>query len=554
MTRRAATFAAAIGLLAAASGRAQTPAPADSARGAIRGRITAEGGGPLRRAQVSLVPVVQAVGELRIAASANSQGQYELKDVPPGTYRVRAVRSGYVAAEYGQRLPSQPGQTVEVRAGRVVDRIDIALPRGAVLAGRIVDETGEPFPGVQMGVLELRFTAGRRVPFPGPGATTDDLGEFRITGLRPGTYYLMATTTETWLDDKRQPRGFAATYFPGGSEDNAQTITVGAAQERTDLDFTMLVSRAARISGVVYTSSGAPAAAQPVLLAREYPGASVISTVGARNIPAKPDGSFEFQNVPPGHYLLQSRAGQSLSGQDEVAALHLDVTGEDLDRLVLRRQTGSSVSGTISTDDGTAPDFPATRLRMEPVATDPDRRLPTSIYLPLRNVKPDWTFAIPNIAGPHLFRVTGLPDGWMVKTVRILDQDVTDVPTEVPVGRKDIDGVEVILTRQTGTVSGTVVDRDGAPVPDVTVVVFADDRDRWGLGSRFVRTALPDTGGRFTITGLPGGTYRAFASATAVEGQWEDVEFLAEAHADATRLTVTEGSAQTVTLRVEGAR
>lgn len=249
-------------------------------------------------------------------------------------------------------------------------------------------------------------------------------------------------------------------------------------------------------------------------------------------------------------YLLQSRAGQSAAGQDEVAALHLDVTGEDLDGLALVRRFGSSVSGTIVTEDGTAPEFPATRLRMDAVPTDPDRRLPTSRFLPSLSVKPDWTFSIPNIAGPYVFRVVGLPDEWVLHSVRIQDQDMTDVATDVPTGGKSIAGVEVILTKKASSISGNVVDRDGKPVLEVTVVVFAEDRDRWGPGTRFVKMARPGGDGRFTIAGLPAGSYRAVASATAVEGEWESAEFLESVYDDATRVSLSEGSTQTVTLRV----
>ena len=44
----------------------------------------------------------------------------------------------------------------------------------------------------------MRYQRGQRVPFPSGGATTDDLGNFRIPGLMPGSYYLTASSTETW--------------------------------------------------------------------------------------------------------------------------------------------------------------------------------------------------------------------------------------------------------------------------------------------------------------------------------------------------------------------
>ena len=40
---------------------------------------------------------------------------------------------------------------------------------------------------------------------------------------------------------------------------------------------------------------------------------------------------------------------------------------------------------------------------------------------------------------------------------------------------------------------------------DATVVVFPDDENQWVYQSRFIRTARPDTSGRFEIAGLPAG-------------------------------------------------
>jgi protocatechuate 3,4-dioxygenase beta subunit len=490
------------------------------------------------------MPTATAVN-IRITASTNSLGQYTVRDVPPGTYRVRAERSGYVAREHGQRLPNQPGRTLDIRAGQELSTIDISLPRGAVIAGRVLDEAGEPFAGVRVMAQQLRYAAGRLAPFPGASAITDDFGEYRISGLGPGTYVVVGSSTETWLNEKKQSVGFAETYFPG-ERTGGQRIVLAGGQERTNLDFVMTMSRTSRISGVARSAGGAPASAQPVSLSPEYREFGAISTVGGFRTSAAADGSFEIQNVPPGKYQLRSS-----SGDGEVAVLHLDVTGEDITGLVLARQLGSRVSGIITTDDGSAPEFPPSRVRIEPIATDPDRMLPTSRFMPDRVAKPDWTFSVPNIAGPFLFRMVGLPEEWMIGAVRLHGADMTDVATDVPAGGKDLAGVEIVLTRKVATVGGSVVDRDGKPVSGATIVVFTEDRDLWGPGTRFIKTARPSEDGAFSVTGLPRGTYRAFASTDIADGQWEDVDFLERILNTAERVTLADGAAASITLRVD---
>jgi protocatechuate 3,4-dioxygenase beta subunit len=538
---RSRTIATLLLLMAAAAAGAQ---PAAEPRAAtIRGRVSSEDGKPLRRALVVLLPTATAAN-IRITASTNSLGQYTVRDVPPGTYRVRVERSGYVAREHGQRIPNQPGRTLDVRAGQELTSIDVSLPRGAVIAGRVLDEAGEPFAGVRVQAQQLRYAAGRLAPFPGVSAITDDFGEYRISGLEPGTYVVAGSSTETWLNDKKLSVGFAETYFPGETT-GGQPIVLAGGQERTNLDFVMTVSRTSRISGVARSAAGAPAAAQPVALNPEYREFGYISTIGALRTSAAADGSFEFQNVPPGKYQLRSS-----SGDGEVAVLHIDVTGEDIPGLVLARQVGSRVSGVITTDDGSAPDFQSSRVRIEPIATDRARMLDTPRFMPDRVAKPDWTFSVPNIAGPFLFRVVGLPEEWMIGAVRVQGTDVTDVATEVPTGGKDIAGVEIVLTKKVATVGGSVVDGDGKPVPGATIVVFTEDRDLWGPGTRFIKTARPSEDGAFAVTGLPRGTYRAFASTDIADGQWEDVDFLERVLNTAERVTLAEGSTASLTLRV----
>ena len=106
------------------------------------------------------------------------------------------------------------------------DKIDFALPRGGVIAGRVTDELGEPLAGVRVQAMRYQYLPnGRRQLTPvNPGGifgpVTNDLGEFRLYSLMPGTYVVSAIPADTGHDGRSclcrppLPRRTTATASP----------------------------------------------------------------------------------------------------------------------------------------------------------------------------------------------------------------------------------------------------------------------------------------------------------------------------------------------------
>ena len=93
------------------------------------------------------------------------------------------------------------GRPIVVRTGENIEKLDMALQRGGVLAGRVFDDTGEAFAGVRVEAVETRFVRGRRVPVAARITMTNDVGEFRLSGLEPGAYQLRAASRDAWESD-----------------------------------------------------------------------------------------------------------------------------------------------------------------------------------------------------------------------------------------------------------------------------------------------------------------------------------------------------------------
>ncbi len=171
--------------------RATTPAAAKGTAVLSGTVVAADTGAPIRRVQVR---ATTSDGKDNQVALTDEQGRFELRELVGGRYTVIASRSGFVGVQYGQRRPNERGTPVDVAPGQRLDKLTIALPRGGVIAGRVMDEFGEPLAEVQVQVLRSVFMGGSRRMMPaGRGDTTDDQGAFRIYGLQPGEYVVSAT-------------------------------------------------------------------------------------------------------------------------------------------------------------------------------------------------------------------------------------------------------------------------------------------------------------------------------------------------------------------------
>jgi hypothetical protein len=145
--------------------------------------------------------------------------------------------------------------------------------------------------------------------------------------------------------------------------------------------------------------------------------------------------------------------------------------------------------------------------------------------------------------------VSGFPSDWMLDAVLLNEENLTDVPFDVPTGGKQVTGLRLVITKEGAALAGTVTEK-GAASPDATVVVFSEDERHWMFGSRFIRAARPTADGAYAIAGMPAGDYFVVAEPDLMDGEWENREYLKGAVARATKVTLKRGGAETVDLKV----
>jgi hypothetical protein len=142
----------------------------------LTGVVTDAGSGePVFGARVLLARVDGPL-TMSVVLKTDERGQFSVSTVSAGTYRVFADEPGYVRREH-----SAP---VVVAPGKPLAPISIALTRRAVVTGVVRNEHGEPISGVVVRAWSGTTAAAE--------TRTDDLGEYRLFGLAPGSYVVGA--------------------------------------------------------------------------------------------------------------------------------------------------------------------------------------------------------------------------------------------------------------------------------------------------------------------------------------------------------------------------
>jgi protocatechuate 3,4-dioxygenase beta subunit len=511
----------------------------------IRGHVLdAASGAPIRRARVMVFARSSPV-----TSQTDADGRFELREVPAGKHTLNVSKTGYLSLFATNN--NKPLPPLEVKDGEVIERIVVRLARGGVVTGQVLDEFGEPFVGAQVRAMRYRYSSGQRQLMPasqfGGGfqnVFTDDLGAFRLYGLEPGEYYIVAQGGREFMPfgpaAAAPSEGPAQTYYPGtGNVAEARRVAVRAGRETQGVVFPIALARMSRVRGRVVTSNGEPFTGGVSVAMKDVGGG--MSSYGSS---VRPDSTFEVNNLAPGTYTLTARQNDYPgSGADiETGRVVVTVNGEELNDVVIATSRGATARGRIVTDDGT-----------------PASAISTSFNLMVRPVEPGTSMMgrIPSkVTSDGVFEITGLFDrvhlrpgfmsppnnstgaSWTLKAVLVDGQDVTDSGLDVRPGQV-IENIDIVYTRKVSRVSGQLKNSRGEQATG-WIVAFSSDEARWTPQSRYVRVSRPGPDGQYRLTLTPHDDYLMIGVDGIEDGQWQDPEFLRSVKDLATRFAIGE--------------
>jgi len=540
----------------AASAAAQEVAPPrdsrapDQAAGTaiIRGRVVSggsESASPIRDARVSVSAPAGTIDPV----FTDGSGRFELKGLAAGRYTITAEKTGFVKTRYGSKNDLDPPISVDVGDATAVDGVEIRLLKGAAIAGRIVDELGDPVVGasVSVGFLRAAGAETQLVSVSRPGSATDDRGEYRVGGLPAGRYYVtvagssegsvIAGAPAEWV---RTVVGWDRTsYFASPSLAGATPIVLGAGEERTGVDFALAPSRPAKLTLSLTDAAGAPATG---IINLFLPGDTPGSIWANRGVPLSPANPRMTPTLEPGEWVAVA-----LGSARSIARVKLS-SGEEAS-LTLTLGSGARIAGRVVFDGSTAPPaFASVRLGVRGVGPDAAVPPPGLSNGPVA-VNPDGSFEMRGVVGTIELQPASPLRGWMLRAVRYGDRDLLDEPLTLS-GGEDISGVQVVFTDQFADLSGTTVNAEGRPSPGCAVALFPAE-GRMQFGSRRARLLRADQNGRFRVSDLPEGSYLAAATPEVDAAVWLTEDYLSRLKLLATRVSLTGREKKTITLRCE---
>jgi protocatechuate 3,4-dioxygenase beta subunit len=501
---------------------------------------------PLRKAHIVLTNKDSQSADPYVAITG-SDGRFRIEAILPARYYINVQHVGYVSKSYGEGDDGTSSTVLSLNAGQSVTEMLFRLQRYGVVTGRVLDEDGDPAQGIEVEVVHRYKFQGKAALSVGTRVETNDLGEYRLFDIRPGSYYLRASPPsgngriigKVILGDSilSSVGGYAATYYPSVSEvSRASEIEVRGGDEIPRIDIVLRRVRSHKIRGQIFNA----AVENPSSGRTEVWLMPKDEDSDHRMHRAEPDqksGAFEINDVPDGSYdiLASYRDTQG----DFMGSVSVGVIGADVDsvRVVITR--GAEIRGRLIWEGKTPRQTVTIALREK-----------EGVGHYTAETAADGTFSIRGVMdGLYEFHALSGFNCCYLKSAVAQGMDVLNQGLQVSSGSA-ASPVELVYSSNTCVIEGTVAGEDGSPAQGAMVVLVSEAKPLgmeaydWEL----YRTESTDQYGHFAFDSIPPGSYRAFAWQKIDRESYTDSEFRKGFEQKAAVLSISESEKKTIQL------
>lgn len=412
--------------------------------GRISGLVLSASSTSIADATVTLTRIDTSASPQTATTTSDRQGAFTFERLTAGRYRLSAAKTGYTNRQVRSSVDRfDTDLDVTVRDGDHHARVELTLRRESSIAGRVAEPDGIPAPDVQV-FAAVRRSSGH-VRLEETRTVTEWDGRYRITGLPPGEYLIVAlpgaSTDPNRMRvnaERRAPESssstrpfFMPTFYPGVTSDgSAETVNVFEGIPVDGIDIWLLPGERHSISGRVLWPEGV--FAENIVI--EYANLTAQRS-GLWTVP-EPGDLFRIGSVPRGTVVLLARADSNRGPLAGVVTTEVNV--DELEDLELRLDLPGTVEGRIVYDASVPASTRAKQITLQ------QRLLPVSPLYPAPEsaVGGDGQFRITNALGLYDVEVPG----FRVVGVRHTGREVPGRRIQVAAG-ESLNGIEVMVGR-----------------------------------------------------------------------------------------------------------
>jgi len=507
------------------------------------------------------------------ATRTGADGTFRLSGMTNGGNDVFVKKPGYFASDDSAEGP------YAANAGASAVPVVIKLIPEGIIYGRISGEDGEALEELQVQILSQHVENGRRTRTAVGMATTDDEGRFRVPGLHPGRYFLMAGPTNNENSSEGPPsaaEGYSTLFYPGVAEVSSAMPIEITPGKHAEINLKLVHQQLYRVSGTVI---GIKEEAQATVVAMGPQGQSL----GQYHVNPS-TGRFDAVGLPSGGCTLLA-VSEEKSGLPSIGTVFLqltaDLTGVRISLLAatdivakIRKETtrssggngdaGVVQNGVIESDAGALvePDFSAGTAAADPRFNRGDRPALRAAPAAFISLLPQEDQILPvqfesetvgDLEGSTAVLKSVLPGAYTVRivpngpyyvesakagSVNLLNEDLTVAPgaaaPPLDIVLRD-DGASLVVAPQ----------REGVRAAG-TVVLLPD------AAQKLVQTQNTDASFTAHFSIMAPGLYRVLALQAGSEPEYESAEFQRKYAAQWQEITLAAN--QSATLSIELAK